>query len=185
MAAKMHLIIILGGPASGKTTLAGHLAAELGWACLCKDDVKEALFDVLGIGDREHSRRLSEASFAALIRLAAAQVGARMSCILEGNWRPAHEAALSGLLESSGAQAAQVVCRADAATIATRFAARRRHPGHLDGSALGEELRVDAARPVEFLELPGPRWNYDSDRPKAAEAALVGNLRAWCGPIRL
>ena len=45
------LMIILGSPASGKTTLARRLAAELAVPCLCKDDVKEALFDVLGVAD--------------------------------------------------------------------------------------------------------------------------------------
>ncbi len=38
------LMIILGCPASGKTTLAHRLAAELTVPILSKDDIKEALF---------------------------------------------------------------------------------------------------------------------------------------------
>ena len=59
------LMIILGCPASGKTSLARRLAAELTVPILSKNDIKEALFDVLGFADRERSRRLSDACFAA------------------------------------------------------------------------------------------------------------------------
>src|ERR1700759_2711367 len=88
------LMIILGSPASGKTTLARRLGRQLGVSCLCKDDVKEALFDVLGVADRSGSRRQSDASFAALLRLAQTQLEAGLSCIVEGNWRPEHAGGL-------------------------------------------------------------------------------------------
>ncbi|HWS64347.1 MAG TPA: AAA family ATPase [Steroidobacteraceae bacterium] len=68
------LMIILGCPASGKTTLARRLAAELTVPILSKDDIKEALFDVLGFADRERSRRLSDACFAAQLRMAETQL---------------------------------------------------------------------------------------------------------------
>ena len=70
------LMIILGSPASGKTTLARRLAAEFSVPCLCKDDIKEALFDVLGVADRAASKRLSDASFAAELRVARTQLEA-------------------------------------------------------------------------------------------------------------
>src|SRR5277367_904766 len=92
------LFMILGSPASGKTTLARRLAVDLALPTLSKDDVKEALFDLPGRGDREWSRLLSEASFAALVRLARTQLTAGLSCILEGNWRAAHAASLRRLL---------------------------------------------------------------------------------------
>jgi predicted kinase len=87
------LLIILGTPASGKTTLARALALELEYPCFCKDDIKEALFDTLGTGTRDWSRRLSDASFGCLSALARVQIAARLSCIVEGNWRPRRERA--------------------------------------------------------------------------------------------
>ncbi len=171
------LTIILGSPASGKTTLARRLAADLGVACLCKDDVKEALFEQLGTGDRAWSRRLSEASFAALARLAATQLAVGTSCIVEGNLRPAHGAVWAGLLEAHRAAVRQVWCHCTPALIRERFAARRRHPGHLDAGQLAGELEASAAQPPTFLEIPGGRWIHE-DQPLAYER-LVAQLRLW------
>jgi len=44
------LIIVIGPPASGKTALAHHLAADLRLPLLSRDDFKERLFDTLGTG---------------------------------------------------------------------------------------------------------------------------------------
>jgi predicted kinase len=57
----MTLLVVTGAPATGKSTIATRLATTLGWPLLAKDDLKEALFDVLGTGDRQWSRRLSDA----------------------------------------------------------------------------------------------------------------------------
>ncbi len=161
------ITIILGSPASGKTTLARRLAADFELDCLCKDDIKEALFEVLGLGDREWSRLLSEASFAALTRLARAQLAIGRSCILEGNWRATHTRALGAVLAEEGARAAQICCCADPVEIARRFSSRKRHPGHLDHVLSQEELHWAALGSPAFLELDGPRWAYRSDSPEA------------------
>ena len=190
-------MIILGSPASGKTALARRLSADLEVPCLCKDDIKEALFDVLGVGDREASRRLSDASFAAQLRLARWQLDAGLSCIIEGNWRAAHAAAVSALVAASGARPAQVWCRAESDEIARRFAARSRHPGHLDAALTAAEIRQFGAQPPTFLHLAGaraplnldgarapeprlggPQWIYDSDRP-GSYAELLRELKIW------
>jgi predicted kinase len=68
MSQTAKLTIILGSPASGKTTLARRLGVHWSVPVFCKDDVKEALFEALGQGDRAWSRRLSEASFTTLSR---------------------------------------------------------------------------------------------------------------------
>jgi len=172
------LMIILGCPASGKTTLARRLAAELTVPILSKDDIKEALFDVLGFADREGSRRLSDASFAAQLRMAQTQLDAGLSCLLEGNWRAEHTGGVLEVVARSGARIAQVWCRASAGEILRRFAARVRHAGHLDTAGLAEEVKRTAGLPPAFLHLGGPRWIYDSERP-AAYPALVGDLKIW------
>jgi predicted kinase len=166
------LVIILGRPASGKTTLARRLAAELSVPILSKDDIKEALFEVLGCSDREHSRRLSDASFAAQLRLAETQLEVGLCCLLEGNWRAEHAGGVLEVLARTGARAAQVWCRASAGEIQRRFAARIRHPGHLDCAELAEEVRRTAGLPPAFMDLHGPRWIYDSEHPAAYDALL-------------
>jgi predicted kinase len=42
------LVYVSGAPGAGKTTLAGPLAAELGYSLVCKDTLKETLQDWLG-----------------------------------------------------------------------------------------------------------------------------------------
>jgi len=61
-----RVALVNGVPASGKSTLARALAARTGWPLLALDTVKEALFDHLGAGDREHNRMLGRASYQAI-----------------------------------------------------------------------------------------------------------------------
>src|SRR5580658_5744058 len=152
MAQMTDLTIILGSPASGKTTLARRLAADLGLPCLYKDDVKEALFDVLGSKDREWSRLLSDASFAALAQLALAMLAAGRPCMVEGNWRAAHGVLFRGVLTGRSARAAQIWCSAEPQEIVRRFTLRRRHPGHLDDLLPRSELEAVAAQPPDFMD---------------------------------
>jgi predicted kinase len=172
-----ELTIILGSPASGKTTLARQLAADLSLEYLCKDDIKEALFDSLGVGDRGWSRRLSEASFAVLGRLAGVQLALGRSLIVEGNWRPGHTPLLRAALDGAAARAVQIWCCAEPAEIVRRFTQRRRHAGHLDPSIPQSEIESGAALAPVFLELTGVRRIYLSDSP-GAYAELIHSLKS-------
>jgi len=173
---KPQLMIILGPPASGKTGLALRLAAELSRPVLCKDDVKEALFDVLGSTDREGSRRFSEAALAAVLRMARTQLCAGSCCLIEGNFTRNHAAALREILGASQASAAQILCSAPLPELERRFAARVRHPGHLDPAVSADDLRRMAEQQSSFLDLAGGRWVYESADP-AAYSALLRDLK--------
>jgi len=178
-----RLLLLTGAPATGKTQLGAALAARLG-ACLCgKDEIKELLFDVLGTGGADYSRRLSDASFALLFALLPRLLLPARLLIIEGNFRRGeHEAPLARLLNADGACIGQVWCRASPATRAARLAARAtdpgRHPGHRDAAAAPGVASADG-----FLELPGPRWEFDSDQPwEQALALLLIGLDSWCPP---
>ena len=167
------LTIILGSPASGKTTLARRLGLQWSVPVLCKDDVKEALFDSLGQGDRAWSRRLSEASFTTLVRLARRQLSLGQSCIVEGNWRAVNVPGIEPVLAACGARAVQIWCCADPAEIVRRFTTRTRHTGHLDALMPRTELERAACGAPKFLELEGPRFIFQSDAPEAFDALIA------------
>lgn len=169
-----HLLLVGGAPASGKTQLARALAARYGAALCAKDEIKEILFETLGV--RAPSRRLSDASFALQFHFAATLLRVHRCVLLEGNFRPGeHETPLRALLAVTGAQPLQVLCQASSATRAARLVARagdpQRHPAHHDA-------RIDPQQPGPgFLELPGVRLNCSSDRdPLQAFAALCAEL---------
>jgi predicted kinase len=172
------LIIILGSPASGKTTLARRLAADIAVPLLGKDDVKEALFEVFPVNDRSDSRRLSEAAFAVQLKLASVLLDADLSCLLEGNFAPRHTAAIARMPSAPRARIAQVWCRADPAVSAQRFRSRRRHTGHGDSSLPAGELERWCGTPPTYLEVGGPRWLYDSEDPAAYEP-LLRAVKSW------
>ena len=61
MAGGRRLVYVSGAPGAGKSSLAGPLAAELGYALITKDTIKETLHDALGAPepDLAWSRRLT------------------------------------------------------------------------------------------------------------------------------
>ena len=65
------VVVVSGAPASGKSTLAPALAAELDLPLLAKDAVKDALVDVLGAPDLPRSRELGRAAVQVLLAVAA------------------------------------------------------------------------------------------------------------------
>ena len=47
---RRQVVFVSGAPGAGKTSLAVPLAAELGFALVCKDKIKETLHDAPGAG---------------------------------------------------------------------------------------------------------------------------------------
>jgi len=68
-----QMVFVSGAPGAGKTSLAVPLAAELGFALVCKDKLKETLHDALGAAapDLAWSRKLGAAAMELLWALAA------------------------------------------------------------------------------------------------------------------
>ena len=77
------IIVVSGTPGSGKTTLARQLAIALELPLISKDVIKEALYDTLGTGDLELSRRFGAASH----RIMSALARDTGPCLLEAFFR--------------------------------------------------------------------------------------------------
>ena len=149
------LVIVIGPPASGKTTLAVPLACGLGLPLLAKDTIKEAVVDALGCDSVDRSRELGKAAFEVLFALAETQLEVGTGAVVEANFHAdASGAGLSRLVARSSA--AGLFCWAPADVLIQRYTQRaqsgRRHLGHYDlewipgGPGLLDPARYDMAR---------------------------------------
>jgi predicted kinase len=139
-----RLVYVSGAPGSGKTSLAVPLAAELGYALLTKDRIKETLHDALGAPepDRAWSRKLGAAAMELLWALAADAP----TVVIEANFRPYSEyerAKLSGL----AAHPVEVHCACPPGLAVKRYNARVTHPVHVVATLRLEEM-AEYDRPV-------------------------------------
>jgi predicted kinase len=157
---------VTGPPASGKTTLARPLAGALGLPLLSKDTIKEALYDTLGVGDRDWSRRLGAGSYAVLLAVAR-ELGS--AAVLDANFYPDHGPDLL----SACARPIEVFCRCPAAEVARRFIERSptRHPGHVDHTL--DRARLDAMAAMQPLALGGPVLALDTSSPVDVDAVAA------------
>jgi predicted kinase len=179
------LVVITGPPGSGKSSLARALGARLQVPVYAKDSIKEALFDRLGEGDREWSRRLSDAAYAVLFRLAGETLEAGGSAIVEGNFRPEHAAGVNALATRPELRVVQLVLYASARVlverIRTRVADPNRHRGHADLGLL-DELRDDLARGVaQPLSIDGVRIPVDTSTIETSLRTAVDQVVALVG----
>lgn len=179
------LTVVTGPPCAGKTTVAERLRDALRVPLFAKDEVKVALFDTLGWGGREWSKKLDTAVYEVLFHTIAVELGAGRTLIVESNFRPAaHTGRLRALLARCGASAMQVFCRCDPDTIAERFKRRaergERHPGHRDDLLLAELPRILEPGRYGPMDLGGPVVEVEAsgDSPTGFQAlfARVGEF---------
>jgi predicted kinase len=149
----MHSFVVVSGlPASGKTTLAQALAAELSFPCIDKDAFLEELFEQEpphGLGERDLlSRRADELFQAEAMR--------SRSAVLSSWWLHPGSARRSGTstdwLLSPGVSLAEVHCLCSAEAALNRFTTRRRHPRHADA----QRDRGELAAQFESAAALGP-----------------------------
>lgn len=159
-----RIVIVTGPPASGKTTLATRLAADLSLPLITKDGIKEALFDALGHVDRESSERIGRGSWEVLWHLLEVEVAARRSALFEGNFSADHAGErLIGLARRFEFTTLQIHCFAPVDLLYSRYQERihNRHPGHADADRLAEIRAVlDPGR--YLLAIPGDLISVDT-----------------------
>lgn len=141
------LIVISGLAASGKTTVGRSIAQRLSMPLIDKDEILEALFDSLGCDDPDQRHRLSRASDEVLYRLAASTSAAVLV-----NWWDQETAPVR--LRAITTSLIEVFCECPSEVAGARFAARERHPGHLDRLRTPEDHKQGIVRMRETFRGP-------------------------------
>lgn len=185
-----RVVYVSGSPGSGKTTLAGPLAGELGYALLRKDRIKETLHDAFGgpfapEADLAWSRRLGGAAMELLWALAAESA----AVVLEANFRPYSEYERGRLLALAalGGHLVEVHCLCPAALAVARYNARVTHPVHVVDTlsvaamaeydrpvGLGDLVTVDTAGPVDVGAVAALVRGFLGDEHELAGGAAGG-----------
>ena len=143
---------MLGGPATGKTTVSTKLARSLQIPYLSKDGIKEVIFDEFGLptamdtADPLSGRRMDNAAISILFYLIERQLESGSPFIVDCNFRRQHSDTMRSIISRYTVTPFQVLCQAEGAELADRYKRRaesgERHPGHPD-KLLAQNFNLD------------------------------------------
>ncbi|MEZ5407438.1 MAG: AAA family ATPase [Acidimicrobiales bacterium] len=175
--AALRLVLVGGGPGTGKTTLAGQLSEELRWPVLGSDELRK---DLTG---HAHSERLSsgldegiyrpeitEETYRALLGQAEVLLDGGESVVLDASWsRHHHREAAADLARRVGAILVEVECSVPPDTARQRITAR------LAGAADASDATPDLVDQALGRRDPWPgavTVDTSADRAVSLAAAL-------------
>ncbi len=169
------LILTTGLPCTGKTTFATRLSKDLNLPLVSKDEIKELLFDSLGVNDRSWSKRLGSTAFELLYWSIDKHLSAGQSLIVDvdfSNPKIASER-LTSLSKEHNFVALTINLFTEGKVLFERFKNRslgdERHPGHVDHSNFDEFRPVLLVGKREDVILNGKRFEIDTSDFDAVE----------------
>ena len=134
-------ILINGVPASGKTAIGKIISNHYHDPLLSLDVIKEAIFDVMGVGDRDYSRLLTRTSKKIIWSII--KNFPEETLIFVDAWfgKPPHNELLIEIENANITVLAEIWCYASSEVLRERYVTRvdHRHRGH-PGREYGNEL---------------------------------------------
>jgi predicted kinase len=161
------LILICGPSATGKTTLARRLAADLSLPLFFKDSIKEILFETLPPQETDWSSLLSQASIRVLCYLLESMMAGGSSCIGEANFNTAAVRPMfKAMQERYAFSCVEIMCDADAQVRLQRLRLRnstgQRHAAHGNSDADITREWQDTQTRLTPIGLNGPCIELDT-----------------------
>lgn len=154
----MKLIVVGGSLATGKSTISSMIAKETGFARVSLDEIKEALFDLVGYRDRAWSKEIGRIAFGVFRDCIELHLRRGDSVVADATFLWLDDADwVHAFSEQHGAELVLVWLTADPRVARERFIVRAntsRHPGHND--ALEEVIAEFDERFFNKTFLPIP-----------------------------
>jgi hypothetical protein len=170
------MLLVGGGPGTGKTTVANRLAERVGAHVISTDDVRRELQesgDVSGpagvLGRGLYSPQHVAAVYDEMLRRAHFLMVRGQSVILDGTWRDPHQRATArDVAQETRSVLAEIVCATSAKTAAQRVG--RRQPGGASDATpdIAQALGTDAGHWREAAVVDTTRAIADSVRDAEA-----------------
>lgn len=155
-----QVIIINGNSCTGKSFLLQKLTNKLGLPNVSRDEFKEMLFDQIGVGDAEWSKKLGGMSYSLFFLTIEKLLKTKKSFIIENNFNPKqHGQIIKSFLEKYEYDSIEIFLESDPSVTLSRHKKRwesgERHRGHVDNERFEEfekKLKEEIAVPVNVSE---------------------------------
>lgn len=153
----MNLILIAGLPATGKSRFASYLQQRLNIPLLCKDSIKEILFDTIGFQSHDEKTKLNHAALESLYYAARQILAAGSSVILENNFEWYALPGLEQMIAAYGCEPITIFFGGDERVIYRRYVERNadptRHRGHVLSTCYPEKDTSASPEPISLQEI--------------------------------
>jgi hypothetical protein len=152
--AQLRVLLIGGGPGSGKTTLAHAIAASSGWLVLSSDELRKDICGVPHDEDRTeapwsgmYDLATTDRTYAALVEQAEMALDAGQSVILDASWIAERYRDLArAMCRRAGADLVELECSVSSAVAKARIAERRAERRDASDAATDTVDRMAARR---------------------------------------